>query len=234
MASPSSHQDRDADRAARGRGRAADRSGHLRRRRRQRRASRRRSRRRSSAARSRWSMACRARRPDGQLDHRHVLRPVLQRHARPPDSPTASPTTSCAISAHRARCTIAAAGRRPPSWSITTRSRSAAGSRSGAQGRHHGDARRGAAQRQCSTAGASARLDLATRYGDMKVSATGFVDASGDAALTWRAGLPAASRPTGRFTARRWSCSRISTRRSSPTRAGSGRAHEGEGDRTMA
>lgn len=33
-------------------------------------------------------------------------------------------------------------------------------------------------------------LDLATRYGDVKISATGFVDASGDAALTWLAGLP--------------------------------------------
>jgi len=33
-------------------------------------------------------------------------------------------------------------------------------------------------------------IDLATRYGDMKVTATGFVDASGDATLTWLAGLP--------------------------------------------
>lgn len=32
-------------------------------------------------------------------------------------------------------------------------------------------------------------LDLATRYGDMKVSAAGFVDATGDAALTWEAGF---------------------------------------------
>jgi len=32
-------------------------------------------------------------------------------------------------------------------------------------------------------------LDLATRYGDMRVTATGFVDASGDAALAWTAGL---------------------------------------------
>jgi 2-polyprenyl-6-methoxyphenol hydroxylase-like FAD-dependent oxidoreductase len=31
---------------------------------------------------------------------------------------------------------------------------------------------------------------LATRYGDVRVSAAGFVDASGDAALTWQAGLP--------------------------------------------
>ena len=32
-------------------------------------------------------------------------------------------------------------------------------------------------------------LELATRYGPMEVSATGFVDASGDAALAWTAGL---------------------------------------------
>jgi flavin-dependent dehydrogenase len=32
-------------------------------------------------------------------------------------------------------------------------------------------------------------LDLATRYGDVTLSATGFVDASGDAALTWEAGF---------------------------------------------
>jgi hypothetical protein len=33
-------------------------------------------------------------------------------------------------------------------------------------------------------------VDLATRYGDVRLSATGFVDASGDAALAWHAGLP--------------------------------------------
>ena len=33
-------------------------------------------------------------------------------------------------------------------------------------------------------------LDLATRYGDIKLTATGFVDATGDAALTWQAGFP--------------------------------------------
>jgi len=32
-------------------------------------------------------------------------------------------------------------------------------------------------------------IDLATRYGDVRVSAAGFVDASGDAALAWNAGL---------------------------------------------
>jgi hypothetical protein len=33
-------------------------------------------------------------------------------------------------------------------------------------------------------------VSLASRYGNVSVSATGFVDASGDAALTWEAGLP--------------------------------------------
>jgi hypothetical protein len=35
-----------------------------------------------------------------------------------------------------------------------------------------------------------AKLHLATRYGDAEVRAQGFVDASGDAALAWTAGLP--------------------------------------------
>ena len=33
-------------------------------------------------------------------------------------------------------------------------------------------------------------LELATRYGEVRVAAQGFVDASGDAALAWMAGLP--------------------------------------------
>jgi hypothetical protein len=33
-------------------------------------------------------------------------------------------------------------------------------------------------------------LSLATRYGDVRIGATGFVDASGDAALVWQAGFP--------------------------------------------
>lgn len=33
-------------------------------------------------------------------------------------------------------------------------------------------------------------IEVATRYGDVRVFATGFVDATGDAALTWQAGLP--------------------------------------------
>ena len=34
-----------------------------------------------------------------------------------------------------------------------------------------------------------ASLDFATRYGDVRIVADGFIDASGDAALTWQAGL---------------------------------------------
>ena len=33
-------------------------------------------------------------------------------------------------------------------------------------------------------------IELATRYGNVQIQAAGFVDASGDAALTWQAGLP--------------------------------------------
>jgi hypothetical protein len=33
-------------------------------------------------------------------------------------------------------------------------------------------------------------IDLASRYGNVQIRADGFVDASGDAALTWQAGLP--------------------------------------------
>src|SRR2546428_360402 len=37
--------------------------------------------------------------------------------------------------------------------------------------------------------GRISKLDLATRYGDVTLSAAGFVDATGDAALTWQAGF---------------------------------------------
>ena len=33
-------------------------------------------------------------------------------------------------------------------------------------------------------------IELASRYGNVTIAARGFVDASGDAALTWQAGLP--------------------------------------------
>src|SRR5258705_7542409 len=42
------------------------------------------------------------------------------------------------------------------------------------------------------------RLHLSTRYGDVEVEATGFIDASGDAALVWQGGSssPAPPRPS--------------------------------------
>jgi hypothetical protein len=40
------------------------------------------------------------------------------------------------------------------------------------------------------TGGRIDAIDLASRYGAVQVRADGFVDASGDAALTWQAGLP--------------------------------------------
>ncbi len=42
----------------------------------------------------------------------------------------------------------------------------------------------------CCATGSSPPSSLATRYGDVRVRAAGYVDASGDAALTWQAGLP--------------------------------------------
>lgn len=48
----------------------------------------------------------------------------------------------------------------------------------------------GAVMREVTRDGRRIRaIDLATRYGDLRVSATGFVEASGDAALAWNAGL---------------------------------------------
>jgi 2-polyprenyl-6-methoxyphenol hydroxylase-like FAD-dependent oxidoreductase len=49
----------------------------------------------------------------------------------------------------------------------------------------------GAILREAHTEGSRVtELELATRFGDVRVRATGFVDASGDAALAWMAGLP--------------------------------------------
>ncbi|HXQ53368.1 MAG TPA: FAD-dependent oxidoreductase [Stellaceae bacterium] len=42
-----------------------------------------------------------------------------------------------------------------------------------------------------------ARLDLATRFGDLSIAARGLVDASGDAALAWQAGLPCRESASG-------------------------------------
>jgi hypothetical protein len=48
----------------------------------------------------------------------------------------------------------------------------------------------GAVMRKVVSEGRRVReLELSTRYGDVRVAANGFVDASGDAALTWNAGL---------------------------------------------
>jgi hypothetical protein len=48
----------------------------------------------------------------------------------------------------------------------------------------------GAVLRNVKTEGRRVKeLEFATRYGDVKVKATGFVDASGDAALAWQAGF---------------------------------------------
>src|SRR3954454_17501251 len=48
----------------------------------------------------------------------------------------------------------------------------------------------GAVMRTVSRDGRRIRaIELATRYGDVSVAATGFIDASGDAALAWNAGL---------------------------------------------
>jgi hypothetical protein len=49
----------------------------------------------------------------------------------------------------------------------------------------------GAVAREVRLAGRRiAMLDCATRYGDVRIAARGFVDASGDAVLAWLAGLP--------------------------------------------
>ncbi|MCL6592521.1 MAG: FAD-dependent oxidoreductase [Alicyclobacillus sp.] len=42
-------------------------------------------------------------------------------------------------------------------------------------------------------------VELATRFGDVRLRANGFVDASGDAALTWHAGLPCREPADGRI-----------------------------------
>jgi len=48
----------------------------------------------------------------------------------------------------------------------------------------------GAIIRQVNTEGRRVQsLDIATRHGDVRISASGFIDASGDAALVWQAGL---------------------------------------------
>ena len=53
-------------------------------------------------------------------------------------------------------------------------------------------------------------LEIATRWGDVAVRADGFIDASGDAAVAWHAGLPVrdvaevTGFPAGAFAPQRW------------------------------
>lgn len=44
-----------------------------------------------------------------------------------------------------------------------------------------------------------ASLDIATRHGDVRITANGFIDASGDAAITWQAGLDCRVQKTGQI-----------------------------------
>src|SRR4051794_31394446 len=100
----------------------------------------------------------------------------------------ASPTRSCAISARRAtRIRWRAAATRSSSSTGSRRSPAGSRKRSGRAGitpllgaTLHGVEREGRRIRS---------LGLATRYGDVTAAAPAFVDASGDAALAWFAGL---------------------------------------------
>ena len=95
--------------------------------------------------------------------------------------------------------------------------------------RHHRDRRRGAARGQ-RRGPPGAALELATRYGDVDVEATGFVDASGDAALVWQAGFACREPANGRSSEPRWSFWRISTKPSQPTREEIGARMKEKGD----
>src|SRR5262245_29210017 len=99
-------------------------------------------------------------------------------------SPMASPTTSCASSARKARCITAAGAHRTRRWLCTTRVEEAVR-------KAEVTVLLGAILRAVTRDGARVRaLDLSTRYGDVRLSAAGFVDATGDAALTFEAGFP--------------------------------------------
>ena len=104
-------------------------------------------------------------------------------------SRTASPTTSSAISAPSGALHY----RRGPMTTVVMYDEVALSrwiEEAVRERRHHGGARRGAARASRSEGRRIRHLDCATRYGDVRISATGFVDASGDAALAWLAGLP--------------------------------------------
>ena len=81
-------------------------------------------------------------------------------------------------------------------------------------------ASRSSSARRCSTSrrvtAGSRPPTFATRHGQVRVRANGFVDASGDASLTWEAGLPAGcpSVPSGGRSRSGW---RTCVRSSSPT-----------------
>ena len=116
------------------------------------------------------------------------MRTVRQRHPRTTSSPTASPTTSCATSASIPEALYRRHG---PVTTVVYYDEIALG-------RWIEEAIRaagitvilGAVLRGVRLDGRRVKeLDLATRYGDLRLSATGFVDATGDAALTWQAGF---------------------------------------------
>ena len=150
--------------------------------------SRRRSSRRSSAARRARRLAAGARRPDGELADRPVLRGLtatrrehrqahpraLRRHLRRPRRGPGTCSTASATRHRRLRRgPRSGAGWRTPSG--PTASRCSPGRRS------PGSIARATASSAPASPPVTARVD---------VRAHGFVDASGDAALCWAAGLP--------------------------------------------
>ena len=157
-----------------------------------------------------------ARRSGGQFDHRHVLRPVRQRHPWPPAHPWHRRR-------HPARARRRGAGAALPARATDHRGRMydevalarwieeavrQAGITVGA--------RRGPARVQVDGRRVAKASHLATRYGDVHVEATRLRRCQRRCRAGLAGGLSAAaSRRTGRSTARRWSCSRISTKRSS-------------------
>ena len=90
-------------------------------------------------------------------------------------------------SARPATCISSAATRRP---STTTRWCSAAGWSGPSAASGSGPCSARCCSGRTSTDGRISEIELASRYGNVTVRAGGFVDASGDAALTWQAGLP--------------------------------------------
>ena len=134
-----------------------------------------------------WSSStrCRSRRPDGAFADRAVLRSLRQR----PGYRQLTHGISDDISAtwgQPATCISSPATPRP---STTTRWPSAAGSSGRSGARRHADPRHRAATGRPETGG-SPRSSSPPATATSRIAAHGFVDASGDAALTWQAGLP--------------------------------------------